>query len=239
MEDVRMLVGIMDVAPMFEDTALFEKCQESVSESRRGRAEHYKDYRDKCRCVGAGVLLNVVLGKYLGEECQFLGEMGENGIDVYQINKALTLVNPALNWNVTYSEKGKPEFLQDEILKCEKNPNCKTKSDFELQNIHFNISHSANYVACAIADSPVGIDIEGRRKVNSAVAKRYFTDEEIESIHSDDDFFKIWTFKEALGKYTGDGLLPVIGKSENDVRDDVSVNHYVYEGFQICVVTGK
>jgi 4'-phosphopantetheinyl transferase len=230
MEDVRMLVGIMDVAPMFEDTALFEKCQESVSESRRGRAEHYKDYRDKCRCVGAGVLLNVVLGKYLDEENDFI---------VYQIYEAVTMVNPALNWNVTYSEKGKPEFLQDEILKCEKNPNCKTKSDFELQNIHFNISHSANYVACAIADSPVGIDIEGRRKVNSAVAKRYFTDEEIESIHSDDDFFKIWTFKEALGKYTGDGLLPVIGKSERDVLDDVSVNRYTYGDFQICVVTGK
>jgi 4'-phosphopantetheinyl transferase len=142
------------------------------------------------------------------------------------------LVNPALNWNVTYSEKGKPEFLHDKVFKFANCSNCNT-------NIHFNISHSANYVACAIADSPVGIDIEGRRKVNSAVAKRYFTDEEIESIHSDEDFFKIWTFKEALGKYTGDGLLPVIGKSERDVLDDVSVNHYVYEGFQICVVTGK
>jgi phosphopantetheinyl transferase len=174
------------------------------------------------------------------------------------------MVNPDLNWNVTYSEKGKPEFLQDEIIKYEKNPNCNTnvapetlkftkypdgkaKSDFTEDtsrenmrvNICFNISHSANYVVCAIADSPVGIDIEGGRKVNNAVAKRYFTEEEIESIHSDEDFFKIWTFKEALGKCTGEGLLPVIGKSEADVQDEVSVNHYVHEDFQICVVCGK
>jgi hypothetical protein len=270
-----MLVGIMDVAPMFEDVALFEKCLESVSESRRERAEHYKDYRDKCRCVGAGVLLNVMLGKYLAEQKLALSNdinlmipdcelQNKDDLIDFKINEVVTLVNPALNWNVTYSEKGKPEFLQDEILKyaknpnCNsnvmtetlkfaKNPNCNSKSDFatdilcenNLSNIHFNISHSANYVACAIADLPVGIDIEGRRKVNSSVAKRYFTAEEIKSIHCDEDFFKIWTFKEALGKYTGEGLMPVIGKSEKDVQDEVSVNHYTYGDFQICVVTRK
>jgi hypothetical protein len=292
-----MLVGIMDVAPMFEDAALFEKCLESVGESRRGRAEHYKDNRDKCRCVGAGVLLNVMLGKYLGDkslrEVDFCGvsevdvdgknflkksetvndnHLTEHGLKlndtgnliIYQIHEAITLVNPALNWNVIYSEKGKPEFSHDEIskianylncnsnvmpetLKFAKNKNCNSKSDFatdilcenNLSNIHFNISHSANYVACVIADSPVGIDIEGGRKVNSAVAKRYFSEEEIAGIHSDEDFFKIWTFKEALGKYTGEGLLPVIGKSEKDMQNEVSVNHYTYGDFQICVVRGK
>jgi 4'-phosphopantetheinyl transferase len=232
-----MLVGIMDVTPLFEDEALFAKCMERVSESRRERAEHYKDYRDKCRCVGAGVLLNVMLGKYLCAENlhdrDFYG-VSEADIDLmrheyelpdkndlidFKINEAVAMVNPALNWNVTYSEKGKPEF--------------------EPSNVHFNISHSANYVACAIADSPVGIDIEGGRKVNRSVAKRYFTEEEIESIHSDEDFFKIWTFKEALGKYTGEGLLPVIGKSEENMQNEVSVNRYVYEDFQICVVCGK
>jgi 4'-phosphopantetheinyl transferase len=242
-----MLVGIMNVTPLFEDETLFEKCQESVSESRRERAEHYKDYRDKCRCVGAGVLLNVMLGKYICVEKLAISNdinlmtpdyelQDKDDLIDFKINEAVALVNPALNWSVTYSEKGKPEFLTDEIMKFEKNINCNTKS--ELQNIHFNISHSANYVACAIADTPVGIDIEGRRKVNNAVAKRYFTEEEIKSIHSDEDFFKIWTFKEALGKYTGEGLLPVIGKSEKDMRDEVSVKRYVYEDFQICVVQG-
>jgi hypothetical protein len=301
-----MLVGIMDVSPLFEDEALFGKCLESVSESRRERAEHYKDYRDKCRCVGAGVLLNVMLGKYLAEEnlreayaddktgveyrCRRAmcgSEADKDDLIDFKINKAVTLVNPALNWNVTYSEKGKPEFLQNEILrfinksncklncelktnvmpetlKFEKNINCninvmpetlkftkypdsKAKSSFTedvsrenmMVNIFFNISHSANYVACVIADSPVGIDIEGRRKVNSSVAKRYFTEIEIESIHSDADFFKIWTFKEALGKCTGEGLMPVIGKSEKDVQDEVSVNRYTYDDFQICVVRRK
>jgi 4'-phosphopantetheinyl transferase len=285
MEIARMLVGIMDVSPLFEDEALFGKCLESVSESRRERAEHYKDYRDKCRCVGAGVLLNVMLGKYLAEEN--LREAYKDDLIDFKINKAVTLVNPDLNWNVTYSEKGKPEFLQNEILrfinksncklncelktnvmpetlKFEKNINCninvmpetlkftkypdsKAKSSFTedvsrenmMVNIFFNISHSANYVACVIADSPVGIDIEGRRKVNSSVAKRYFTEIEIESIHSDADFFKIWTFKEALGKCTGEGLMPVIGKSEKDVQDEVSVNRYTYDDFQICVVRRK
>lgn len=77
----------------------------------------------------------------------------------------------------------------------------------------FNISHSGNYVICAVNDSPVGADIEQIRDL-SVYPDKVFTDKERDYIfYTNDDknetnkrFFKIWTFKEAIIKLHGDAL---------------------------------
>ena len=77
----------------------------------------------------------------------------------------------------------------------------------------FNISHSGNYVICAVNDSPVGADIEQIRDF-SVYPDKGFTDKEKDYIfYTNDDknetnkrFFKIWTFKEAIIKLHGDAL---------------------------------
>ena len=81
-------------------------------------------------------------------------------------------------------------------------------------NIHFNISHSENLVACAINDnSPIGIDIEYIKPIDLSIAKRFFTENEFHFIISPDDkrsryqrFYYIWTRKEAYIKQQGVGL---------------------------------
>ena len=81
--------------------------------------------------------------------------------------------------------------------------------------IFFNISHSSNYVVCAIGDKPVGIDIEGGRKGRQNLARRFFDRAEsdwIEEAESDERFFRIWTLKEAYGKATGRGVLDILDK---------------------------
>ncbi len=78
-------------------------------------------------------------------------------------------------------------------------------------DIHFNLSHTAGAIVCAVSDRPVGIDIEKKRKVNARVINRFFTENERAFILAGDNdqdarFTKIWTMKEAYAKHTGKGL---------------------------------
>lgn len=248
-----MIVGLMDVSAMFDDEALYQRCMSVVSDERRTKVAKYKNHKDSCRSVGAAVLLNVILREYVeGELTQHAAEGGVcksvmqkeascdrgeiicNGLHVIKLLEAVDMVKDKYNWNIKYSGKGKPEFDWDKI-KESYNDGRGVYAD----SIHFNMSHAGNYVACVVADSCVGIDIEGKRRISESVARRYFSQSERESIKSDDDFFKLWTFKEALGKYSGQGIMSSIEISENDVEDRVNVRRCEYDGYQICVVSGQ
>ena len=77
-------------------------------------------------------------------------------------------------------------------------------------DVHFNISHSGQYVACAVSDKPVGIDIQKISEYNPAVAKRVCSVQELKCIESSTDksseFIKLWTQKEAVIKMHGTGI---------------------------------
>jgi len=75
--------------------------------------------------------------------------------------------------------------------------------------IHFNISHSGHYVACATSDEPVGVDVEVFKPIDLALAVRFFTPNEVAYIRSGDQtcrFFEVWTKKESRIKREGKGL---------------------------------
>jgi len=79
-------------------------------------------------------------------------------------------------------------------------------------HLHFNLSHCSRYVAVALNErTPVGIDIECRRKVSTSLIKRVCNREEQQTIaeatDSDLEFLRIWTRKEAYLKYTGTGIV--------------------------------
>lgn len=44
----------------------------------------------------------------------------------------------------------------------------------QLPSFHFNLSHSGDWVVCAVDDAPVGIDIEEIKPIDLAIAKRFF-----------------------------------------------------------------
>lgn len=79
-----------------------------------------------------------------------------------------------------------------------------------LADVHFSISHSDRYLAVAVHDKEIGIDIEVINKARMKVAKRFFMPQEYEFILNadsiDEAFYYIWTRKEAYVKYTGEGL---------------------------------
>lgn len=77
----------------------------------------------------------------------------------------------------------------------------------------FNISHSGDWVVCAISDNEVGIDIEQIKVTKTKVAKRFFSSEEYKIIMqcktTEDQkkmFYTLWTLKESYVKADGRGL---------------------------------
>ena len=104
-------------------------------------------------------------------------------------------------WQINRTERGKPYF-----------PN--------QPELHFSISHSGDYWACAMAEQPVGLDLQEhvRRKDETPessadrycrMAKRFFHPWEAEYVRQQDSyrrFFQIWSARESYVKYTGQGI---------------------------------
>ena len=76
--------------------------------------------------------------------------------------------------------------------------------------IHFNLSHCREAVACVVGNKPVGIDVESVRQYKDSLARYTMNDEELTMIaranRPDVAFIRLWTMKEALLKLTGEGI---------------------------------
>ncbi|WP_114819632.1 4'-phosphopantetheinyl transferase family protein [Chryseobacterium sp. KLBC 52] len=79
-------------------------------------------------------------------------------------------------------------------------------------DLHFNISHSKDLVVCAIAEYPLGIDVEfNDPEMNYVDFEFQMTANEFKEIHDSEDkiksFFMYWTRKEAVIKAHGAGMM--------------------------------
>ena len=77
--------------------------------------------------------------------------------------------------------------------------------------LHFSITHAHGLVGVAVSEKhPVGLDLEMSRPMREGFAARYFSEAEQAVIrHADDTdevLIRLWTAKEAVGKYHGTGL---------------------------------
>lgn len=75
--------------------------------------------------------------------------------------------------------------------------------------LYVSISHSGGYVAAAVADAPVGIDLQELRKISDAVLRRYYSHDERSWINAGEPTeraVRLWTMKEAYGKLLGIGI---------------------------------
>lgn len=99
-----------------------------------------------------------------------------------------------LSLKYSYREQGKPYLA-------------------EYPQIHFNLSHSGNVAACAVADDEIGMDVQVFEKGKEGIAGRFFTKEEQETLEKAKEsgnfealFFAYWSIKESYLKYTGLGM---------------------------------
>ena len=85
------------------------------------------------------------------------------------------------------------------------------KPYFAEGNLHFSVSHTKNYVFCAVSEHPIGIDAEELdREIRLDLAEKFLSDREYAQFQNAPDQRKalltFWVLKEATGKCTGEGL---------------------------------
>ena len=76
--------------------------------------------------------------------------------------------------------------------------------------LFFSLSHSAPFVACALADFEIGLDIQARSAARPALLRRCFSASERAFIETapepDAAFTRLWCLKESYVKALGEGL---------------------------------
>ncbi len=82
----------------------------------------------------------------------------------------------------------------------------------DFPGAHISLSHSDEWVACAIHNCPVGVDIERERSVDDGIAEVFMSPREFGRYAgcTEEDripyFFRLWTAKEAYLKAIGSGF---------------------------------
>ena len=115
--------------------------------------------------------------------------------------------------------------------------------------IHYNISHSGQYVALVTAEREVGVDVQEKRAARmESVAKRFFAEEEWQAVsecESEEDkrdlFYRIWCRKEAYGKYLGIGLSNnLMGSNVLEELENIKFHDLeIIENYQISICSRK
>lgn len=88
-----------------------------------------------------------------------------------------------------------------------------------IKNYHkfkYSLSHSKDWVLCAVDTEPIGADIQEIRLWNIQIAKRFYSKEEYNRLLKFQEkdlrneqtrmFYSMWTAKESASKYSGRGI---------------------------------
>lgn len=99
--------------------------------------------------------------------------------------------------------------MEKEEVSIEKNEYGKPEL-IKRKDIHYNVSHSGDWVICAFSSFPVGVDVEIEKEHNLDIAKRFFDKTEYETLRECESpkelFISYWTLKESYVKAEGKGM---------------------------------
>lgn len=114
-----------------------------------------------------------------------------------------------------------PEFYYGE----HKKPYLKNYPDW-----HFNFSHCKNAVCCVLSKEEVGVDIEEVGTYKESLASYISNETELYLLHKSDDpadeFYRLWTRKEAAFKMLGSGIT-------KEIKNILDNNEIVVESHKI------
>lgn len=193
MQDRIYLLSISEFMEESEGEELMNRAIAKVDESRREKATRIKQSKAKACSLGAGLLLQLAVQNGLKQEKSLESLDIHSNLTRYTVREALAQIESPISLEFSYGKSGKP-YLK-------KYP------------IHFNLSHSGEYVICTVSEQEIGVDIQEHREGNmEVIAKRYFAPSEIQALEAcpiqerTKVFFDMWAAKEAYGKYTGGGI---------------------------------
>ena len=108
---------------------------------------------------------------------------------------------------------------------------------------YFNISHSHGVVCLATSDNDLGVDIELIKETKEDIKKFISNEEEYDYIKSDENFYEIWTSKEAISKADGRGIkgkislipsLPLKG-IKSYLNNEYSTETFRYKNYVVSI----
>lgn len=203
---------------------------ECVDPVRRNKAQRLKGTGAKAACLGAGMLLQkMALDLIDGRENTDILFLEEDALrETLQERMNQEKTGP-LSFSYEYGDLGKPQIV-----------------NFPKK---FNLSHSGDYVICAVGNGEVGADIQKWVSYKERTAERFFAAEEWKLLQEapvsqrTELFYRLWTRKEAYGKYTGQGIGSAVGE---DFSDEEKWNekqicfqeHVLEEGYSMAVCYG-
>jgi 4'-phosphopantetheinyl transferase len=106
-----------------------------------------------------------------------------------------------------------------------------------IQNIHFNYSHSGDWVVCAIDNKPIGIDIQEMVNINLDISKFILSEKELHYMRMNKEidqkrcFFDLWTLKESYIKALGIGMSKELKSFTVEINKSMGKIHC--EGWQL------
>ena len=116
-----------------------------------------------------------------------------------------------------------------------------------IPQCRFNLSHSGPYALCALSDGEVGTDIEVVRPRRPFLPKKVLSEPEFAWFQDRgnrwEDFYTLWTLKEARVKYTGTGLtrpprdiaVPLLDPGQHARLDGLTFTAYAGEGWRAAL----
>lgn len=193
-------IYLLSVSKLREED-LYKAACGKLDASRLAKVREAKRTEDKILRVGAGLLL-----QYAVQESPVFDYRKENWISrEVSLEEVLDGIREPIEFEFRYGLHGKPYFA----------PNGMGESG----NLFFSLSHSGDYVLCAISDAEIGADIqripeaaEEKLKREENIAQRFFSKTEKEWYGQCGEeerrirFYRVWSAKEAYMKLTGNGL---------------------------------
>ena len=179
----------------------FDSLLHKVDEVRREKVLSAKTAQGKAAELGAGLLLQKAVQDWKKDKP---GQYPR--IRSCTVSGLLSELTELIPLTYRYGDKGKPYF--------------------ENIPLFFSLSHSGEYVLCAVSRQEVGADIQKIQPSDVLkLAKRFFSEPECRALkrcESDREqqglFCGLWSRKEAYGKLTGEGVTAVLGDDMQNTK---------------------
>ena len=173
---------------------------------RREKIAGYRQESDRVRGLGAGLLLQYGIWK----AAQPGGAVANRELsDTQELHDECNWIRVSLD-TLERSADAASQFCSSLIFA----KNAYGKPYLEKLPIHFNLSHSGSKVICGISDRAIGVDIQEMTEGNvEGIWKRFFDEREKRLLKEcateaqrRELFYRMWAWKEAYGKLTGQGI---------------------------------
>ena len=220
------LLNLQEISSLEQTKDFVRQAFLLVDKVRRQKAEKIRKPGAQAVSLGAGLLLQKIVLDYQNgavgckkQDCEVLCYEARELLERLNVGP-LSQQRIPIELQYRFGPHGKPEIV-----------------DFPL---YFSLSHSGDYVLCAVSDREVGADIQKLQTADfSKLASRFFTEAEYKALgecNSEAErqklFFRLWTKKEAYGKLTGQGIMAALNR---DVLDSQWPEIPAPEGYAVAV----